>query len=255
MSMWLAMSSGVASCWSRVLTVIWRPPVKPGVTESGFVYLASFSVHSWNPSTSGNATTLRPFRTRSLSLSCDLPPVASQRYLGIRPAQMTAVFSLSTRATGLSGYSARRCSPKRHWVSCQSSGSCPEVFIRECTQVIRPGVFGSLMRWPVSGSYFIILPVRHRPSLSIWKKIVARLRLTPMRYSSTRPSITTGSRKVRRKVIRSESWLWVTLRRTMSSGMVQSGALTRRFTSACSSSCQDLPPRASGWSRKYCLGV
>ena len=47
--------------------------------------------------------TSRPERTLSLSPSWVLPPVASQMYLGIRAAQMMAVFSDSTRATRASG--------------------------------------------------------------------------------------------------------------------------------------------------------
>lgn len=58
---------------------------------------------------------LRPARTDSFSWeSCDFPPVASHRYCGISPEQMTAVFSDSTSAMGLSGCCGRRCSPKRH---------------------------------------------------------------------------------------------------------------------------------------------
>lgn len=65
---------------------------------------------------------------------------------GHQPAQMMAVFSDSTRATGLSGACGRRCSPKRHWVSSQSWGSWPDCFIIECTRVMRPGTVSSLMR-------------------------------------------------------------------------------------------------------------
>ena len=60
-------------------------------------------------------------------LNWDLPPVASQRYWGIRAAQMMAVFSDSTRATVLLGCWGRRCFSKRHWVSCQSLGSCVDL--------------------------------------------------------------------------------------------------------------------------------
>ena len=55
--------------------------------------------------------------------------VASHRYCGISPEQMIAVFSDSTSAMGLSGCCRRRCSPKRHWVSCQDSSRVP-VFLR-----------------------------------------------------------------------------------------------------------------------------
>ena len=73
---------------------------------------------------------LRPARTESFSWeSCDFPPVASHRYCGISPEQMIAVFSDSTSAMGLSGCCGRRCSPKRHWVSCQDSSRVP-VFLR-----------------------------------------------------------------------------------------------------------------------------
>jgi len=69
---------------------------------------------------------LRPARTESLSWeSWDLPPVASHRYCGMRAEHIMAVFSDSTRAMGLSGYWDRRCSPKRHWVSCQDWSSMP----------------------------------------------------------------------------------------------------------------------------------
>ena len=55
---------------------------------------------------------------------------ASQTYFGMRPAKMTAVFSLSTSATGLSGCSLRRCSPNRHCVRFQEAGSCPAWRVR-----------------------------------------------------------------------------------------------------------------------------
>ena len=57
---------------------------------------------------------MRPLRDARRLLNWDLPPVASQRYSGMRAEQMIAVFSDSTRATVLSGYFWRRCSPKRH---------------------------------------------------------------------------------------------------------------------------------------------
>ena len=47
--------------------------------------------------------------------------------------------------------------------------SWPVRFIREWTQPMRKGVPGSLIRLPVAGSYFMILPVRMRPAVSIWK--------------------------------------------------------------------------------------
>lgn len=87
-------------------------------------------VHSAKPSTSEKTVSLRFPRTANFSwLICCLPPVASQRCFGIRPAQMIAVYSDSTRATGLLGYLGSRCSPNRHCVSSQSSGSIPVRFI------------------------------------------------------------------------------------------------------------------------------
>lgn len=80
---------------------------------------------------------LRPARTESFSWeSWDLPPVASHRYCGMSPEQMIAVFSDSTRAMGLSGCCGRRCSPKRHWVSCQDSSRVPVFLRRLWTQLI-----------------------------------------------------------------------------------------------------------------------
>ena len=58
--------------------------------------------------------------------------------LGMSPAQMMAVFSLSTKATGFSGKSGRRCSPKRNWVSVHSCGSWPE-YLRRLTECLRTG--------------------------------------------------------------------------------------------------------------------
>ena len=84
------------------------------------------------PSTSGNAVIFQEPRTAIFSaLSCDLPPEASQRYCGISPVQISAVFSLSTRATGFPGLRRRRCSQKSHCVTSQSCGSIPVRFIRE----------------------------------------------------------------------------------------------------------------------------
>ena len=40
--------------------------------------------------------------------------------LGMSPAQIMAVFSDSTRATGFSGKSGSKCSPNRHCVSVHS---------------------------------------------------------------------------------------------------------------------------------------
>ena len=113
---------------------------------------------------------LRPARTESFSWeSWDLPPVASHRYCGMSPEQMIAVFSDSTRAMGLSGCCGRRCSPKRHWVSCQDSSRVP-VFLRMLwTQLILNLASGSLTLLPVAGLYFMIFPVRQLPLMSTWK--------------------------------------------------------------------------------------
>jgi hypothetical protein len=78
-------------------------------------------------------------------VSPDLPPVASHRYWGMRAELMMAVFSDSTRATVLSGCWDRRCSPKRHWVSCQSLGSWFLLLSVEWSQFILPCWFGSLI--------------------------------------------------------------------------------------------------------------
>ena len=94
---------------------------------------------------SGKAVILRPLRTVSRLLNWDLPPVASQRYWGMRAAQMMAVFSDSTRATVLSWCWGKRCSPKRHWVSCQSGGSCFLLLSTEWSQLILPGLLRSLI--------------------------------------------------------------------------------------------------------------
>ena len=179
--MWPAMSSGEAFCWRMVLTVMSRFRVKPGMTGSGTTIFESFWDQISKPSTSGKATIFRPCRTRSLSPSWDLPPVASQRNLGRMPAQMTAVFSDSTKATVLSGWAESRCSPKRHCVSVQDAGNLPAYLSRECTQSMRCGVAGSLMRWPVWGLYFMILPVRQRPWRSSWKKMTSLSDVTPRR--------------------------------------------------------------------------
>ena len=113
---------------------------------------------------------LRPARTESFSWeSWDLPPVASHRYCGMSPEQMIAVFSDSTRAMGLSGCCGRRCSPKRHWVSCQDSSRVPVFLRRLCTQLILNLASGSLIRLPVAGLYFMIFPVRQLPLMSTWK--------------------------------------------------------------------------------------
>ena len=50
---------------------------------------------------SGKAMVLRPWRTVSLLLNWDLPPVASHRYWGIRAAQMMAVFDSMAGGRGV----------------------------------------------------------------------------------------------------------------------------------------------------------
>ena len=101
---------------------------------------------------SGKTMIFLPLRElRRSDVSPDLPPVASQRYWGIRAAQMMAVFSDSTRATVLSGCWDRRCSPKRHWVSCQSLGSWWRRLRVVWSQLILPGMVSSFMRLPVEG--------------------------------------------------------------------------------------------------------
>ena len=74
-----------------------------------FEEVADFEVEVWEvggeaepvvvASMSGKTMILRPLRTARRLLNWDLPPVASHRFLGIRAAQMMAVFSDSTRAT------------------------------------------------------------------------------------------------------------------------------------------------------------
>ena len=61
--------------------------------------------------------------------------------------------------------SVNRSSQKKHCRSVKSGS-----FSSECTQVTR--LCGSLMRCPVLSSYFIILPVRTFPLISICQKIV-----------------------------------------------------------------------------------
>ena len=101
MSMWALRCSSVAYRWRMSLTVMLISAAE------------SFSWESW-----------------------DFPPVASHRYCGMSPEQMIAVFSDSTRAMGLSGCCGRRCSPKRHWVSCQDSSRVPVFLRRLWTQLI-----------------------------------------------------------------------------------------------------------------------
>ena len=110
---------------------------------------------------------------RRSDVSPDLPSVASQRYWGIIAEQIMAVFSDSTRAMVLSGCWGRMCSPKRHWVSCQSGGSCFFLLSIEWSQLILPGLLGPLILWPVAGLYCMIFPVRHWPALSICRKMIA----------------------------------------------------------------------------------
>ena len=82
-----------------------------------------FCCQSLKASMSGKTMIFLPLRElRRSDVSPDLPPVASRRYWGIIAEQMMAVFSDSTRAMILSWCWGRRCSPKRHWVSCQSLG-------------------------------------------------------------------------------------------------------------------------------------
>ena len=57
---------------------------------------------------------LPPFQNQEPVVDAGLPSDSQPE------GQMTAVFSDSTRATGIPGFSSRRCSPKRHWVSFQS---------------------------------------------------------------------------------------------------------------------------------------
>lgn len=101
MSIWAFRCSSVAYRWRMSLTVM------------SISAAESFSWESW-----------------------DLPPVASHRYCGMSPKQMIAVFSDSTRAMGLSRCCGRRCSPKRHWVSCQDSSRVPVFLRRLWTQLI-----------------------------------------------------------------------------------------------------------------------
>ena len=133
-----------------------------------------FCCQSLKASTSGKTMIFLFLSELSRSeVSPDLPPVASQVYWGMRAELMMAVFSDSTRAIVVSGCWRSRCSPKRHWVSCQSGGSCFFLLSVVWSQLILPGMLGSLIRWPVVGSYCMIFPVRHCPSLSICRNMIA----------------------------------------------------------------------------------
>ena len=117
---------------------------------------------------SGTKTTSRPLRTSTASLLKHpfMPPVANHTKSDMKCVAMMAVFSLSTMAIVLVVVlSVNRCSPKKHCRSVKSGS-----FSSECTQVTR--LCGSLMRCPVLSSYFIILPVRTFPLISICQKIV-----------------------------------------------------------------------------------
>ena len=162
-SMWAARSAGVALSSRRR---------EMRMSRCGKVKI--FCCQSLKASMSGKTMIFLPLRElRRSDVSPDLPPVASHRYWGIIAEQMMAVFSDSTRAMVLSGCWGRRCSPKRHWVSCQSGGSCFLLLSIEWSQLILPGLLGSLILWPVAGLYCMIFPVRHWLSWSICRKMIA----------------------------------------------------------------------------------
>ena len=116
----------------------------------------------------------------------DFPPVASHRYCGMSPEQMIAVFSDSTRAMGLSGCCGRRCSPKRHWVSCQDSSRAPDFFRRLWTQLIlnlvngvdrisEDKIFAAMLRKFVNTVYDIMRDVKFLVQIFLIRKIYLRL--------------------------------------------------------------------------------
>ena len=79
--------------------------------------MGSLPCHSCVAPRSGISITSLPAKTwmaRSLKQPF-LPPVAIHNTSGMKWEAMTAVFSLSTTKTFLSGYKVRRCSPKKHW--------------------------------------------------------------------------------------------------------------------------------------------
>ena len=111
--------------------------------------IGSRCLHSSVALRSGKRITSRPSNTFMASLlkhPC-IPPVASQMKSGMKWAATSAVFSLSTMATGLEDMveevSDSRCSPNRH---CFMRKSC--TFLTECTQLT--WLKGSLTRCPVS---------------------------------------------------------------------------------------------------------
>src|SRR5574344_140295 len=126
-------------------------------------------------------------------------------YSGISTLHIIAVFSDSTKATLLYGYRSSRCSPNRHWVNSHSCGSCPLLFIIECTQFILPPILSSFILCPVSLLYFIILPVLHLFCLSIWKNITSLLFVTPNPYSITRSFAFSSPNSEDKKIVKS---LW-----------------------------------------------
>ena len=113
--------------------------------------IGSRCLHSSVALRSGKRITSRPSNTcmaSPLKHPC-IPPVASQMKSGMKWAATSAVFSLSTMATGLADMAAElsdsRCSPNRHCFILKSGS-----FLTECTQLT--WLKGSLTRCPVSAS-------------------------------------------------------------------------------------------------------